>query len=291
MKRSLDKLSDLTAFTARRVLNIDQRKRIGNSTIFLPPDHLLSRYQKVYRQYDRFLPHLAKHLDKGSVVIDVGANVGDTVAAMVTANDELHYVCVEADDVFFDYLLRNTAILLQDNIRVSIDCHKCLIGLSVTGVTLQGAGGTKHAERSECANALDSKSLDALVREIGCASVDLIKSDVDGFDYDVIDSAQQTISENNCLLFFECQYDTQSQFEGYKNCLNRIEALGYDRYAILDNFGGLVTAAAEKSVVFDLMEYVRRQNNGDSSRTINYLDMLAYTAKHRSLVSSVISSY
>ena len=291
MKRNLNKLFDLTAFTARRVLNIDQRRPIGNSTIFLPPDHLLGRYQRVYRQYDRFLPHLAKHLDKGSVVIDVGANVGDTVAAMVAANDQLHYVCVEADDGFFDYLLRNTTILIQNNNRVSIDCYKCLIGLSVTGVTLHGVGGTKHAEHSESADALKSKSLDALVREIDCAPPSLIKSDVDGFDYDVIDSAQKTISENDCLLFFECQYDTGPQFEGYRNCLNRIEALGYDRYAIFDNFGGLVTAAAEKSVVFDLMEYVRRQNNGDSSRTINYLDVLAYTAKRRSLVSSAISSY
>lgn len=291
MKRSLDKLFDLTALKARRALNIDQRKRIGNSTILLPPDHLLSRYQKVYRQYDRFLPHLAKHLDKESVVIDVGANVGDTVAAMVAANDRLRYVCVEADDGFFDYLLRNTATLLQDNNQVSIECHKCLIGLSITGVTLQGVGGTKHAERSEGADALDSKSLDALLREIDCAPLGLIKSDVDGFDYDVIDSAQKSISENHCLLFFECQYDSESQFEGYRNCLNRLEALGYEKYAIFDNFGGLVTTAAEKSVVFGLMEYVRRQNNGDSSRTINYLDVLAYTAKHQSLVSSVISSY
>lgn len=291
MKRDLSKLFERTALTARRALNVDQRLRIGNSTILLPPDHLLSGYQKTYRQYDRFLPHLVKYLDKDSVVIDVGANVGDTVAAMVATNDELHYVCVEADDGFFDYLLRNTAVLVQDNNRVSIDCHKCLIGLSVTGVTLQGVGGTKHAEHSKGPDALKSKTLDSLVSEIDCAPPGLIKSDVDGFDYDVIDSAQETISENDCLLFFECQYDTDSQFEGYRNCLNRIEALGYDKYAVFDNFGGLITAAAEKSVVFDLMEYVRRQNNGDSSRTINYFDVLAYTAKRRSLVSSVISSY
>jgi FkbM family methyltransferase len=273
------------------MLGIDQKFLVGNSMIILPPDHLLSRHQKAYKQYDRFLPHLARHLDKGSFVIDVGANVGDTVAAMAAANDALHYVCVEADDAFFEYLLRNANILQQDNDQISIDCHKCLIGLSVTGVTLQGVGGTKHAESSLSGDALDSKPLDELVREIECTPLGLIKSDVDGFDYDVIDSAEKAISESKCLLFFECQYDNELQFDGYRKCLDRIETLGYDRYAIFDNFGGLITGAAEKSFVFDLMEYVRRQNDGDSYRTINYFDVLAYTAKHESLVSSVLSNY
>lgn len=273
------------------MLNIDQRYRVGNSTILLPPDHLLSRHQTIYRQYDRFLPHLAKHLDEGSFVIDVGANVGDTVAAMAAANDALHYVCVEADEAFFGYLLRNTAILRQDNEQVSIDCHKCLIGLSVTGVTLQGIGGTKHAAISESVDAVDSRPLDDLVREVGCEPLSLIKSDVDGYDYDVIDSAQNTISRSNCLLFFECQYDNEIQFEGYRNCFDRLEKLGYDRYAIFDNYGGLVAGAAQKSLVFDLMEYVRGQNDGSSYRTINYFDVLAYTAKHESFVSSVLRNY
>ena len=291
MKRTFDKLFGLLASAVRRMLKIDQEFLVGNSTILLPPDHLLGRHQRAYKQYDRFLPHLAKHLEEGSFVIDVGANVGDTVAAMVAANDALRYVCVEADDAFFDYLQRNAAALRQDNEQVSIDCYKCLIGLSVTGVALQGVGGTKHAESSEGGDALDSRPLDELVREIECTPLGLIKSDVDGFDYDVIDSAEKTISRHNCLLFFECQYDNESQFEGYRNCLNRIEAMGYDRYAIFDNFGGLVTGTAKKTFVFDLMEYVRRQNDGDSHRTINYFDVLAYTAKHESLVSSVLSNY
>jgi len=287
----LKKFFDLIASTARRALNIDQKLRVGKSTIVLPPDHLLGRHQRSYKQYDRFLPHLVKHLDKGSVVIDVGANVGDTVAAMVAANDALRYVCVEADSDFFDYLTRNTATLQRENNQVSIDCHKCLIGLSVTGVTLRGVGGTKHAEHSEGVEALESATLDELVSEVECAPPSLIKSDVDGFDYDVVDSASKTISESNCLIFFECYFDNEAQVEGYKNCLDRIEALGYDKFAVFDNFGGLLTGSASKAYVFDLMEYVRRQNDGDSFRTVYYFDVLAYTATHGSLVSFVLSDY
>ena len=291
MKRVFDRLVDRIALTVRIAFNIDQKFRVGKSTINLPPDHLLRRYQKYYKQYDRFLSHLVKYLDEGAVVIDVGANVGDTVAAMVAANNKLRYVCIEADDDFFDYLIRNETVLMHDNPGVVIDSYKCLIGLSVTGVTLQGVGGTKHAERSEDTEALKSKTLDELIGEIDCAPISLIKSDVDGYDYDVIDSAEQSISKNNCLLFFECQYDNEEQFDGYKNCLDRIGTLGYDRFAIFDNFGGLIASSVAKEVVFELMNYVRGQNDGDSLRTINYFDILAYTRTHDPLVSSVLADY
>ena len=278
-------------FRLRSALRIKQKYRIGKSTITLPSDHLLSAYQGSYKQYDRFLPHLVKYLDDGSIVIDVGANVGDTVAAMVASNDKLRYVCVEADDDFFDYLVKNTEQLVQDNAGVVIDSHKCLVGLSVKGVKLHGVGGTKHAEKSNDAEALSSRPLDDLISEIGCAPISLIKSDVDGYDYDVIDSAENSISESNCLLYFECQYENESQFDGYKSCLKRIGTLGYDRFAIFDNFGALVASAVEIEVVFELMNYVRRQNNGSSVRTIHYFDILAYKPAHNSLVSSVLRDY
>jgi FkbM family methyltransferase len=289
--KKITRIANGIAFRLRSALRIKQRHRIGKSTVILPSDHLLSAYQEAYKQYDRFLPHLVKYLDDNSSVIDVGANVGDTVAAMVASNAKLRYVCIEADDDFFDYLVRNTKQLTQDNAGVVIDSYKCLVGLSVQGVKLFGVGGTKHAENSNDAEVLTSRPLDDLISEIGCAPISLIKSDVDGYDYDVIDSAENSISESNCLLYFECYYENESQFDGYKSCLNRIGALGYDRFAIFDNFGALVASAVEREIVFELMNYVRRQNNGSSVRTIHYLDVLAYKPVHNSLVSSVLSDY
>lgn len=285
------RLVNSIALRFRIALHIDQKYRVGNSTIILPPDHLLPAHQNSYKQYDRFLPHLVKHLEDDSIVIDVGANVGDTVAAMVATNDKLRYVCVEADDEFFDYLIRNTKRLGLDNPDAVIESYKCLVGLSVKDVKLLGVGGTKHAEMSDDAEALTSKPLDELISEIDRGSIGLIKSDVDGYDYDVIDSAEKSISESNCLLYFECQYENEDQFDGYMNCFNRIGALGYDRFAIFDNFGGLVASLVAKDVVFDFMNYVRRQNNGSSVRTIYYFDVLAFKPAHDSLVASVLSDF
>ncbi|MFT7460157.1 MAG: hypothetical protein ACI909_002845, partial [Planctomycetota bacterium] len=151
--------------------------------------------------------------------------------------------------------------------------------------------GTKHAERSDDTESLMSRPLDDIVSEIDCARISLIKSDVDGFDYDVIDSAEKTITENNCLVYFECQHENSDQFNGYQNCLNRMRKLGYNRFALFDNFGGLVAGSVSIDMVFDLMNYVHKQNNTSSFRTIFYLDILAYKPTHESLVSAVLSEY
>ena len=100
LKKVINRFISGIASRCRIALRIDQKYRVGNSTIVIPPDHRLRVCQNAYKQYDRFPPHLAKYLEDGSVVIDVGANVGDTVAAMVSSNDRLRYVCDEADDVF-----------------------------------------------------------------------------------------------------------------------------------------------------------------------------------------------
>jgi tRNA G46 methylase TrmB len=77
---------------------------LGRLLIHLPRYHKLPEYQQRHRQYDRFLPHLIKDLDHDDIVIDVGANCGDTLAGMVSKNPKLHYICIEPDNEFYSYL-------------------------------------------------------------------------------------------------------------------------------------------------------------------------------------------
>lgn len=64
---------------------------------------MLPKYKQAYPNYNRFLPHLAKHLKDSDFVVDIGANVGDTLAAMYRANDSLRFICTELNDVFYTY--------------------------------------------------------------------------------------------------------------------------------------------------------------------------------------------
>lgn len=262
----------------------------GNTSITLPGDHALPEYQRQHRLYDRFLPLLVRHLDTGSVVVDVGANCGDTVAAMVAANPRLNYVCVEPDQGFFDLMTRNVEKIMGNDPAASIRCIQSLVGKAVGSAVLEGGAGTKHATLAEAPGALRSVTLDSLLAAPQ-RRVALIKSDVDGYDYDVLDSAETLIARDQPLLFFECQMDNLSQREAYEATTRGLIEKGYRDWWLFDNFGELVFRAHRFEEIKQLFDYVWRQNMGRSTRTIWYFDVLAAHERETNLAQAALDDY
>jgi len=122
----------------KKFLNINTIYKIGEIEILLPSDHLLPSYQKKHRTYDRFLYYLVSSLEDDSSVIDVGANIGDTVCSMIQSNSHLNYYCIEGDNYFYSYLLKNIKKIeknLKDNKLLSkIKCFNNLIGFHKVGI-------------------------------------------------------------------------------------------------------------------------------------------------------------
>ena len=85
----------------RILFNIDQKTLINGLEIVLPPEHLLTLYNYIYPKYDTFLPELVSNIDKNMSVIDIGANVGDTLVRLIASNSKLNYYSIEADEYFF----------------------------------------------------------------------------------------------------------------------------------------------------------------------------------------------
>ena len=88
-------------------LNIKRKYLIGNSYLKLDYNSRLPDFKSSFLDYDRFLPHFVKYLPANSSVVDVGANVGDTLFEMVNANSNLEYICIEADGNFYKDLKIN----------------------------------------------------------------------------------------------------------------------------------------------------------------------------------------
>lgn len=258
--------------------------------IALPPNHLLPAYQKQHRFYDRFLPHLAKYIEPGAIVIDVGANCGDSLAAMFDINQKLNYVCIEPDDIFFEFLKLNVSKIKAFDEGAQILTIKSLIGKNITNVTLEGMAGTKHAVAGS-GGGLQSQTLDALFANTSRAKIRLLKSDVDGYDYDVIESAEAVIKRHSPLIFFECQFDHEFQKTSYINTITALESIGYTHWTMFDNFGQLLFRANDLSQVFQLFEYVWRQNMNQTSRTIYYFDILASRETDAPLTDKVLNDY
>jgi FkbM family methyltransferase len=256
---------------------------------------MLPVYQARFPQYDRFLPHLAGFLPSNSIVIDVGANCADTLAAMADKNDTLDFLCIEADQYFCQYLAANAEAIKTTNPARQIVLIKCLVGSEVTNVIMAGGGGTKKAVYSDDSNqdAIQSASLDSIL-EITSAQVDrisLVKVDTDGYDYDVLNSAFNLLSSRQPLLFFEAHFSDDQQRAKYEELIMALERFSYTNWSVFDNFGALMLSEAAPSQVIDLLAYVWRQNQSQSNRTIYYIDILVGVDRDKNLIRAACQHY
>ena len=267
----------------------DQHLAFGGFSVRLPPGHMLPVYLRKHPSYDCFLPLLAAHLQAGSMVIDVGANCGDTVAAMAAQNPNLHYLCIEPDAEFQRYLLANIALMQAVAPGLRIEAVMAMVGKEVTSAGLAGKGGSKHAVPG--AGAVLTTTLDEIASSADRPRTSLLKSDVDGFDYDVINSASDLIRRDRPLLFYECQTADEAQRCGFERLLLSLGEAGYTRWTVFDNFGEVMLADTSPAQISQLMAYAWRQNQKRATRTVYYFDILAAGPADAALVDRVLDAY
>lgn len=273
----------------RRTLGLGQTIPVGGVEIALPSEHLLPKYMHKHAKYDRFLPHLVRLLKDGDLIVDVGANCGDSYAAMCAARPGAEFICLEPDPGFFGFLTANAARVAQMHAAPMPMLLPHMVGKAGAKKTLSGGGGTRKG--LDAADGVSTKSLDDILRDANGAKPRLIKSDVDGHDHDVIRSGLRTISAQRPLLFFECQCDHQGQLDAYREILVALEALGYSSWTVFDNYGGVLLCDASRSHAEQLLAYVWAQHSEGASRTIWYLDVLAGVADDAPMVREAIRSH
>jgi FkbM family methyltransferase len=272
-------------------LGATRRYSVGEFEIALSIDHMLPEYQRSHPLYDRFLPHLAAHLPRDATIVDVGANCGDTLAALASVQPAARYLCIEPDATFFKLLEANIRVIESHLPTANIFAVKALVGRSVGSATLVGTDGSKHAVVGTDGDGLRTRSLDSIFAESRLTDLTLLKSDVDGFDYDVLDSAEVLLREQSPILFFECQYEHAFQKDGFDRLVMRLAEIGYRQWTLFDKFGAKAFTTENVADVQQLFSYVWIQNQGKSTRTINYFDLLAVGNRHYENVAAALNSY
>ena len=91
----------------RLILDIDQKFYIGKYKLILPPKHLFTYFKTRYVNYDKYLNKVVNKIEHNQTVIDIGANVGDSLLQIINKNKYLNYYCIEGDNFFFEYLKKN----------------------------------------------------------------------------------------------------------------------------------------------------------------------------------------
>jgi len=252
----------------RIFFRIDQVIKIDTRKIILPPGHMLSWYNDIYKDYDKFLPNIIRNIKPKGSIIDIGANVGDTLWGLINANEELDYYCIEGDDYFFKYLTKNKE-LLDVKLKKKVFLIKELVGDNLSGNLRETSGeskftGTKSLVESEIG--LKSKTLDNIITNNKIENIKLIKVDVDGYDHNVLFSGMNTIKKFKPDLFFEYMDHRKDE---YNKLILDLVNINYTSWTVLDNYGSTLFKNKHHSSVLDLINSNKKNYNIDIYCKIN----------------------
>lgn len=262
---------------------------IGRFQITLNRTHLLPAYQANNRLYDRFLPVLCRYLNNNCAwIIDVGANIGDTTIAIIQ-NCHNPILAIEGHRRFYRLLMQNVKDLPEGKERIKT--ANAVVGTGKFSGELACSGTT--ASRSHGDSLSSSVSLDDVLRNEGqeMDSVVLLKVDTDGYDADVILSAQGLLRRQKPILFWENAFSSKQQLEGLDQLYVALENLGYCHLWPFDNFGNPVLEECSFKAIRELNKYIFAQNFQGATRTFYYIDILATTDRDVEIARAAINSY
>ncbi|MBL8315087.1 MAG: FkbM family methyltransferase [Rubrivivax sp.] len=202
--------------------------------------HALPGYQARHPMYDSLPRRLGEFLRTrhGAVVgIDVGANVGDTVAAFIGGAQD-RFLAVEPNPKFFRILQSNWA----DDDRVTIIDTICSSSSQEGHFAIRERNGTASIVPSANGTDMAQRPLDEIViAHSTFARCNLIKVDTDGHDFEVLDGAAGVIGRNRPTVLFECDsFGRRDYIETVLRTLDMFRRSGYRRYLVYDNFGFLM---------------------------------------------------
>jgi hypothetical protein len=233
-----------------------------------PTDHKLDYYRRSHPYYDVRLPRLAALVARerpGETMIDVGANIGDTIALCRLEGCSAPFIAVEPSSEFLPYLDSNANQGALGDVRI-----------------LQAFVGTKPIEAETC----PTLTLDTIAAGM---PVSLIKTDTDGYDGALLLSALKYLKATRPILWAEIE-STSAIDEARWRAL--LEDLGYGMLAVFDNYGFLFAAGAIQDHHGSLLDLVRYCRRGRAVRhhTIYHVDVALFPGERQQLFAAFMTA-
>ena len=245
---------------------------VHGRTLMMPLSHPLPDYLKRYPFYDRLPKRLCAFIREthGALVcIDVGANIGDTVAAFYQSGDDL-YLAIEPNPKFNTLLRANWCSAPN----VSVFSDLCSAKSGAASYAIREKQGSAAFVPDSQGMALNSRTLDEIVDEFSSfRRVNVLKVDTDGYDLDVLAGAKKVIASAHPAILFECDACGDARY--MERCLQTLEGFkddGYNGFLVYDNYGYLMGRHAldDLRAFRDLLLY-------HLSGGIPYFDLLVMT--------------
>ena len=220
--------------------------------LIMPLAHPLPLHLNQFQFYDRLPGRLAQFIRAkfGAIkCIDVGANVGDTIAALrepfaseKSATVDM-FLAIEPNPRFRKCLNSNWggdgSVVILPYICSSSEGNTSARISEANGTAIISLEGTEAGGRHD---GFTKRTIDSIVRELGeHGDFNLLKIDTDGHDFEVLGGAKEFIAASMPFLYFEVDAFSNPHF--VEDCLGTLEVLraeGYRRLLIYDNFGSIM---------------------------------------------------
>ena len=149
---------------------------------------------------------LYKLLPTNGIFLDLGANIGSVTIPLLKRRPDLQCICVEAAPWIFDYLRKNRDINFTNESIVLINkalLDKDNVVLPFYSPKEKFGKGSLSPVFTDVGIEVTSITVDRIIKEYKLPKVDIIKIDIEGFEYFAFKGAEKLLSDSNApdILF------------------------------------------------------------------------------------------
>lgn len=236
--------------------------KVGNYSLLANYEHPIEDYLQQFKYYSRNLPRIAKYLESKYskyTIIDVGANIGDTIALFRSEHVDQLIHAVEGDPLY--------TILIGQNLSLFDDVvlHKTFLG-EVTKeekIIIDNTRGTANINTG-VGDVVTVVKFDNLAAHNGIENIKLLKTDTDGFDFKILRGSFDTIKRDKPVLFFEYDagYLSQQNDDGLVIFKDFLE-MGYNKALYYDNYGKFLLSIeiSNELILKQLYAYINKKED------------------------------
>lgn len=258
------------------------RYKIGDADLALPMSHMLPIFRRDVESYLSNFSRIIEVLSRRWLqlrVIDIGANVGDTLALIREANPGASVLCVEGNPAYLRFLSSNAKSFGSG---VYIEPSFLGSGATFAGVIAQNEG-TAHLEARADAVPVQTITLEQLIgRHPDFGIPQFIKVDTDGFDARILDAAMGFLDEHGPLVFAEVDPQmTLDVGQSWPDTIRRLADRGYSDSIWWTNQGRMICRCdlTRGDNVTDLLHFLPGKTA--------YSDVLFGRAEHSEIMNSI----
>lgn len=249
------------------------KRKIGKRNLLTNASHKLPNKLKRFPYYDTALPRVAAFLNQKRgklIMIDVGANIGDTVNLITDVVDG-NFLCIEPSEKYFQLLKFNT-----QNLK-NVVCEQVAVSnltddeIEKTLTEVKGTGYLGERETAST-NAIQSKTLTAvttidklIAKHPEFSQTNLLKIITDGYDIKALKSAASLLTENQPVIYIQFMPWYLAEVGGDRpaELFEQVKSAGYSNALFYDNHGYpfLYLDFKETKTLSQLITYAKRKSN------------------------------